>query len=240
MTIRPFRSLYMTLAMLATAALPAAAQTVMVGNNNTGNNCIPFGCGGLTTNIPGYQQVFSSSLFSQMVAISEFDFFVAGGASIAGGTFNVYLGYTNAAVGALSSNLASNPSGPMTFFASLAGGGAAPATLAIVGGPFVYDPTQGNLLLEIDNASWTQGSSQFEASMTPFCSRALNSTFNGGSANVADNACLDTEIHFSPAGVVGTPEPSTVVLMASGLVGLVGVARRRRVKGTAWVRRPAA
>jgi hypothetical protein len=227
MTRRRLRWFGLLMIILGAAALRTGAQTVTVGNNNAAPNCIPFGCPSPFTNIPGYQQVFASTLFSQAVAISELDFFRnSAGGNVAGGTFNLFLGYTNAAIGGLSSNLASNRSGPMTLFASFVGGGSAPSTLALVGGPFVYDPTMGNLLMEVDNSTWTEGSSNFNASITSLCSRAVNSTFNGASNNFADGRCLDTELHYSP--VVATPEPSTIALVASGIAGLGGFARRRR------------
>src|SRR5262245_27177219 len=92
---RRIRWFGLTMIALSATAFRVGAQTITIGDSNTGANCIPFGCGAPFNNIPGFQQVFTSSLFSQMVAISALDFFrTASPGNLAGGTFNFFLGYT--------------------------------------------------------------------------------------------------------------------------------------------------
>jgi PEP-CTERM motif-containing protein len=117
--------------------------------------------------------------------------------------------------------------------------------------PFSYDPAAGNLLLDIavsytDDplADYPTLPNYFDADSTAYADEAFLPGSIGrawmSNSNVAsfgpgtggDLRGLVTE--FGPAGPqTVVPEPSTIGLLATGLIGIAGVARRRRRKGLA-------
>ncbi len=223
MTVRP---LTQTLALgLFIASTPGTAQgqsVVMVGQTGRNINCIPFGCPAPFNDITGYQQVFASTLFPGRTAITQLSFF-SPATMFSGGFWSFSLAYTNLAVGALSPNLGSNPSSSLSPFWS----GALGSTLVFVGTPFFYDPSLGNLLLDIVITAWEPppgGASWIWNDIRTSCSRAWNSQYSGSTNNQADGSCLVTQIHHTV-----TPEPDTVVLLvtALGVLFVAGTVRRR-------------
>jgi hypothetical protein len=212
----------------------ATAQSVMVGSFGSNSNCIPFDCGSGFTDIPDYEQVFASSLFSGPVLINQLVFFRAtieafGPPVYRTGTYTFSLGYTGAGIGGLSSNLPSNFSSGPSLFASMSLSGAQASTLPVSGTPFLYDPSLGNLLFDVTASSTADGVPAFFADGTSSCSRAYVITGVGGT----DGECLVTEIDFTNADVGGptvTPEPAALSLLATGLVGVAGASVRRRKK----------
>jgi hypothetical protein len=199
---------------------PASAQLVGTG---TGGNAFPFGASTGTI----YQQVYASSDFAsgpQFVNAFQFFFFPEGGPALSTAVYNIFLSTTSAAVDGLNTvNLDANRGADNTLFGTFALGGVAPSILVFAGTPFVYDPSAGNLLIDMRiSGQTTIGTAAFWANNGDaggVYSRVYN--FGTGTSGFG----LQTEFLTTP--VTAIPEPATLALVATGLVAL-GLIRRRK------------
>ncbi len=206
-----------TLVLVALGAVaPANAQVVVPDVPPVTGNCFPFGCdfGG-----DRYQQIYSATAFSSAFSISEISFSLSSGGPLNSGTFDIYLSTTSVAVGALSdADFDSNRGADNTLFGSFVLGGAAPAILSF-GGLFNYDPSMGNLLMDIQVTGLVPGNSFFDrADGGGIVSRAWGT---GNSGQTSDIGLITT---FN-GSLVAVPEPGSLLLVA---VGLIAIAARRR------------
>jgi hypothetical protein len=226
--------------MLAFTCAPANA--LVVGSNAGGGNCFPFSCFG-TEGGNGYewQELYSSTAFSGTTTISSFSFYqlTTGLNQLDAGTYNVDFYSTGVAVGSLSTNLASNEGTLLSTFGTFTLGGTQPAVLTLSGNPFVYDPTGGNLLLDVVMTSLTTPCYAtcgfFQTDDTSGLTQRAwsNSTFPNGAtdASIAEaNAALVTGFN-----VTATPLPSTWSMMLIGLAGFGFFAFRGNRKGSAAI-----
>ena len=218
------------LAALTAAATPTAAA-VTVGNAD-GPNCDPFSCGP-TDEMTEYQQVYVSSAFPGVLSFDEVSFTMNAfqyGPQMDSATYTVSFYLTSAGVTTLSSNLASNEGSSLGTLGTFQIGGTMPAVLSLSGATISYDPSMGNLLMDVvmSDPTLVFGSYQsfFNADFTQaVTARAWNSTIYGDAG--AQAGALQTTF-----GAV--PEPSTWALMLLGFAGL-GFAGYRRAKGRAAV-----
>jgi len=216
----------LVLATLVALKPDGAAAQVTVGTANTGN-CYPFICmagdGGTR-----YQQVYSSSSFSSAMFINSLTWYRnywSGSQSFDGSTYTLSLSTTSAGVGALSSNADANLGANNQLFYSGIVSGAVGTGFTLTGTSFLYDPSMGNLLLDVIITNpHAQGYVTFlDADNT---GRSTSRTWNwqGQQApQIVDNAGLVTTFQ----GTV-VPEPATITLMATGFAGLAGAYRRRK------------
>ncbi len=217
------------LALLAGSA-PASANFLVIGSNPTTELAVPFGLASDGPSDPSnrYQQVLSAGLFRQgPIAITALTLYAQGQG--AGGaynpvTYNFGLSTTALAVGGLDpANLAGNVGPNAALFASISPTGAAPTTWTINGSTFVYDPSRGNLLLDIGilgqglDAGFLGASFDGQADYGGLSSSADN--FGG---NIASSG-LSIGITFN----VIVPEPSSLVLGAlGGAFALLAIRRK--------------
>jgi hypothetical protein len=141
---------------VGTIMLLPPATTLVIGLPATpGNgNCFPFGCGYNSE----YQQIYTESAFTGLgpVRITQLLFyntqFNNGAFAMNSGTWTISLSTTSKDWNTLSSTFASNigPDNQIVFSGNLSQPWSFPKTMTItLTNPFVYDPSQGNLLMDI-------------------------------------------------------------------------------------------
>ncbi len=190
-----------------------------------GENGFPFGTlpqhyGHASTR---YQQVYASNAFSAPFLIQELVFYATSntGAPILPATFEIYLSVTGYGVNELGSRSFDDNLGAHTqLFSTLVGGFTLTGSELVINGttPFLYDPAEGNLLLDIRvNGAPLGHAGPFFAALGPG-----NAT---GEATVPFSRWHDFGIGFDDRGLVTgfrayAPEPGTFALLVLGLIGL--------------------
>jgi len=206
------------------ASAPAMAQTV--GSTDSGN-CYPFVCNDSGVDVGqaiDYYQIYSATAFSGITTFDTITFFstLFPGAEILSGDYDISFGVTTDSVGAAYAPTLFDVS---SFFVGALGG----ANLSISGNAFVYDPTDGNLVMHViasnlplvPNGSQANGA-YMDADYTGITtSRAYN---NGVELEASGTGALVTR--FSNSGAI--PEPATWALMLIGFGAAGGVLRSHR------------
>jgi hypothetical protein len=236
---------------LATDATANAGTIVVPGlsANTDGNsdNGLPFNNSQFGTSSVRYQQVFDASQFAafggpQVITQIAFRPDAIKGSAFATIIPNIQidLSTTSATPFTLSSTFAFNVgaddvtvlNGPLALSSAFTGPAAGPKDFDIVINlptPFVYDPANGNLLLDVRNFS-AATTTQFDATTDPSIGRAFTITGNGvndPTGNTTGGYGLVTRFSFAPALNV-VAEPNSALLAGLGFVGILGARLRKR------------
>jgi hypothetical protein len=226
------RTIFTTVFLCCAAPWSLFGDSIVLGTDNGGNGD-PFS--GPFAGFQGteYQEAYASSdfSFSGPAIITGIDFFLEpgfSGTTLYGATYKLSLSIVTANINNLSdTNLASNLGTDNTVFTTVALAGTAPDELTFGGSPFSYDPSLGNLLLDIQISDVTSsGSAVFQDGdgSGPSGIARYSNLYNG-----TTGYGMVTEFDYSAGsfGFVTIPEPRTLILFGYGLAGVFAIRRRR-------------
>jgi hypothetical protein len=231
----------------------ARAGLVVVPNDLAGvegdsNNGFPFNLSLFGDSSMRYQQVYDSSQFSSLggpVMINQIIFRpdAQTGAAFSSTlpSIQIDLSTTSSTPASLSTTFANNVgaddkvvfgAGPLSLSSAFIGPSGGPKNFDIIinlATPFLYDPSKGNLLMDVRNFLGG-GTTQFDA-FTPASDGAVSERVWNPDVNATTGtydsvaAGMVTEFGFGPSAV---PEPSTLLTAVSGVLACLGYAWRRR------------
>jgi hypothetical protein len=202
-----------TISKMDSVGLVTTFDTTTVGSFSF-QNCIPYLCNASAhVATVDYQQVYAASAFSGPLIITSVDFYndmtVGGNTLVIGGTYSVYLSTTSAQVDHLNTDLVLNRGLDWIKVGTVTAGTNTDPMLMITTNPFNYNPANGNLLFEIIGTGQANilngsGNGYMEADINDLVtSRAWSYTFSS------------------------VPEPASLLMFGSGIIGLAGVLRRK-------------
>ena len=203
----------------------ALSLTVGAPGDPGGGDCAPFGC------VIRYQQVYNSNLFSSPFNINTLSFFNKNysSGSISAANYLVRLSTTDKAVNGLSSTFDDNTGADsQVFFQGNLGGSIVGGKFDISGNSFAYDPSKGNLLLDILKSGGGFDFSVYldsrNGTADPGSISRVYSFDSSAIGSPTDNYGLVTQFNGSAAAI---PTPA----LLPGLIGLgMGVLRKRKAE----------
>jgi PEP-CTERM motif len=217
------------LASFVVCATPAFADSITVGSS-TGAFVVPFGCGAAGC-LGEYQQIYAATAFNGPITINQvaFESWVGSAPNSLSDTFTLGLATTAATPAAPGTSYALNRGSDFTnvFAGTIEDAAVGSGTFDFVinlATPFTYNPSNGNLLLDVHSLSVVvNGPTNLVGFMfgnSPDTGRLYD--FFGPPIS-QPNVGLLTQFTGSAAQ---TPEPASIALLATGLA--VGALRRRR------------
>ena len=252
--MRPLRFVSSSLCLVCVlASAPVAMADIMVvspgpetSTEGGIQNGFPFNVGNTTSSSMRYQQVYTSADFSAITSPSLITAILFRPDATFGAAFSttlsnvtIDLSTTSKTPSTLSATFANNVgadntvvhTGSLSLSSADTGPAGGPKAFDIVinlSTPFLYDPSAGNLLLDVTNFGGGL-TTQFDAVLSG--DSHVNRVWVLGSTSAASgtvddiSAGLVTEFQFSPSGV---PEPSAWLLLGTSIVISAGTLRKLR------------
>ena len=205
----------------------SATQAVTIGSGTDGN-CLPFSCSP-NLNVVRYQQVYSSSAFSGPLSFNNINFFLYQDGLVNPTNLTISFSTTSKAVNGLDSNPNNNVGVDNSVFGTFSESGLLSSNLSFTGNIFNYDPTQGNLLMDISNISGTNnGSNAFNQS--GISGTVTSRTYQNIGSSVANVDSVGLITNFNNVATA-VPEPFTIIGTLVG--GTAALRMRKKLKASA-------
>lgn len=212
-------------AMLGATSI-AQAETIEIGDPTGPFNTAPFGTNGAYTG--EYQQIYSRERFTSVFEIRQIAFAsIGGGARTADYDLIVSLGTAASTPANPDASFDANKEADLTevfsgsLGADLFGTGQFDLVINLTT-PFTYDPSGGDLLLDVILNSATSSESGFISFVAGFSPEVGRVTIDGALGEYGLYTRFADEI------VEPIPEPMTMILFGTGLAGVAARMRRRR------------
>jgi hypothetical protein len=203
------------------------ADTVLIGEPFNNQDCIPFGCGIVT------QQIFDNDEFPAMpislTAITYFNSVFDPPDTFDPATYTFKLSTAATDHTAPSATFADNvgPDETVVLVTALPSAPYPASFTFVFSTPFTYDPSAGDLLLEIDKPDGTHSFSGFTDNNAGFAGFSRIWNGDGGPVGAVDLS-YGQVVEFTFEPVVVIPEPATLTLAGLGILSAVGWGCRRR------------
>jgi hypothetical protein len=219
-------------AVAITLSSAPALASITVGNADNGN-CYPFSCGP-TDGVTEYQEVYNKNAFSGPISFDTISFTMWPDENFGpmdSGTYAVSFYIAANPFPTLSSNLPLNEGALLGNFGTFNLNGPMPATLSLTGTTINYDPSLGDLLMDVGITNGISISGRYNVFFNAdYTGTDVQRAFDGISGGGNVDGALQTTFG-------NVPEPATwaVLLIGFGAAGFIMRGAKRKGSGVVVV-----